>query len=265
MIQNSRASKLASVTPAKADHVGKPVSAVEATAATLGSRDVFFGPGSEVSGSAPGTGGESRPEVRLGFESPKPGVARSNRAAPTTTADLNARPANDAGARLATRFWSKVDKSNVDGCWPWLGQITRKGYGRIQVGSRKTTRGPRPAHQIAWVLTHGAIPSGLVVRHVVCGNPACCRPDHLALGTQKQNCEDTVRMGRTLVGERNHQAKLTSGVVTRILQGLARGERASALASENGVSSSLILQIRDRKVWRHIPAPANSNATEEAR
>jgi hypothetical protein len=245
----TRASKYASEAPAKADHVGKTEFAVEATAADLGSRDAFFCHGGEVSGSASGPTGGSAPS-KSGLTSGLRSRGWWVRVPPRPPKDTTGEPR----ARLSARFWSKVDRSSVDGCWPWLGQITRKGYGRIQVGSRATKRGPRQAHQVAWELTHGPIPPGLVVRHVVCGNPACCRPSHLALGTQKQNCEDTVRMGRTTRGSRHPLAKLTDASVLAIRARRAAGESAAALASEMHVDAARVRQICKGEGWRHLPA-----------
>lgn len=54
---------------------------------------------------------------------------------------------------------------------------------------------PSYAHRVAYAAKHGPIPEGMVVMHL-CDNPACCNPDHLTLGTQKDNILDAVLKGR---------------------------------------------------------------------
>jgi len=39
------------------------------------------------------------------------------------------------------RYWSKVDVRGLDECWPWIGLITRKGYGFFSVGGARGERG----------------------------------------------------------------------------------------------------------------------------
>lgn len=87
-------------------------------------------------------------------------------------------------------FWSMVAKS--DGCWVWTGTRWSTGYGRLVGG--------RAAHRVAWELTNGPIPRGLLVCHH-CDNPPCCRPDHLFLGTSKDNAMDASAKGRLLTGK----------------------------------------------------------------
>jgi hypothetical protein len=84
------------------------------------------------------------------------------------------------------RFWSKVDQSSGD-CWTWTA-ATYQGYGRFQVGGPKGNR-TVAAHRMAWELTHGPIPDKLHVLHH-CDNPPCCRPEHLFLGTIRDNNAD---------------------------------------------------------------------------
>jgi hypothetical protein len=79
-----------------------------------------------------------------------------------------------------TLFWSWVDWSNPEGCWPWTGAVTGGGYGYF--GKPKTT-----AHKLAWQFSRRrAIPTGLVVMHL-CDNRRCCRPDHLHADTESRN------------------------------------------------------------------------------
>ncbi len=86
------------------------------------------------------------------------------------------------------RFWTKVNKS-LD-CWNWLANKYPNGYGQFQLEGK-----PRSAHRLSYELAYGPIPKGLVVRHK-CDNPGCVRPEHLELGTQADNVQDSVRRSR---------------------------------------------------------------------
>ena len=113
---------------------------------------------------------------------------------------------------IAERFWSKVRKT--EGCWEWAaGRITdprgKSGYGNFYIGAKDGKKIEAVAHRVAWELTNGAIPEGLKVLHE-CDNPGCVRPDHLFLGTQKDNIADMISKGRRadFSGIRNGRSKL---------------------------------------------------------
>lgn len=75
------------------------------------------------------------------------------------------------------------------GCLEFVG-ANRLGYGRIWTGERVAD-----THRLAWELTFGPIPSGMVVCHK-CDNPPCFNPEHLFVGTQGDNLRDMAAKGR---------------------------------------------------------------------
>lgn len=95
------------------------------------------------------------------------------------------RPRRDVGER----FWEKVNRSGDD-CWEWTAALDSSGYGHFVIDGRHYA-----ASRVAWMLTHGPIADGMLVCHH-CDNRVCCRPDHLFLGTAKDNTQDGVRKGR---------------------------------------------------------------------
>ena len=106
---------------------------------------------------------------------------------------------------IGERFWEKVARAE-DGCWEWRASRQLNGYGRFALTPPKRMEG---AHRVAYVLSKGPIPSGMVVMHS-CDNRGCCRPDHLTLGTVADNNADTRQKARhphgPTHGSRTHPA-----------------------------------------------------------
>lgn len=139
-------------------------------------------------------------------------------------------------------FWDKVVKGKD--CWEWTGCIHPKGYGLFRTKQLNQYR----AHRAAWVLARGEIPAGIWVLHR-CDNRRCVNPNHLFLGTAKDNSSDMVKKGRSAYGERHGYSKLTEKAVRQIRRD-KRG--ASEIARAHGVSRSLIFKIKARAIWTHI-------------
>lgn len=134
-------------------------------------------------------------------------------------------------ANLEARFWPKVQRT--DGCWLWTAALFPNGYGCIadKPGPAKGT------HRVAWELTNGPIPAGMFVLHR-CDNRRCVRPDHLFLGTQRDNMRDRnqKQRGALPTGSAHHWAKYGDETVAQIRALAATGMTFAAISREVGVS-----------------------------
>lgn len=102
------------------------------------------------------------------------------------------------------RIENKRTIDTVTGCWVWNGSILTqdvgKHYGRFRVGSRSdNSRGFITAHRYSYLVYKGEIPKGMLVCHT-CDNPKCFNPDHLFIGTHKDNTQDMIKKGRHRFG-----------------------------------------------------------------
>lgn len=92
--------------------------------------------------------------------------------------------------RIAQTGWTVTER----GCWEWNGKRHEHGYGIIDA-YRLGLKNAR-VHRIVWEMTNGPIDDpNLVVRHR-CDNPPCVNPDHLELGTLRDNSLDMSDRGR---------------------------------------------------------------------
>lgn len=82
------------------------------------------------------------------------------------------------------------------GCWEWAGAREKDGYGTLEWNGKK-----RKAHRLAYEYFIGPVDNLLVCHH--CDNPPCINPQHLFLGTHKDNHLDSVIKGRRATGSRN--------------------------------------------------------------
>ncbi|MCP1232008.1 HNH endonuclease signature motif containing protein [Acetobacter indonesiensis] len=91
------------------------------------------------------------------------------------------------------------------------------------------------AHRVAWKAEHGPIPidqetgKPFVILHL-CDNPACCNVDHMEVGTQTENVQDSISKGR------HGRPSATMNKLNRAVELADAGKTTAAIADELKIS-----------------------------
>ncbi len=148
------------------------------------------------------------------------------------------------------RFFEKICFGFSD-CWFWYGCIDTSGYGRTNLLHENF------AHRASWILFNGFIPKDKKILHK-CDIRNCVNPDHLFIGSQKDNVQDMISKGRSVspkikYGEKNPMHKLSTNIVKEIREYFSNNKISySQLAKKYNVSSMTIHRIITLKTWINI-------------
>ncbi len=145
-------------------------------------------------------------------------------------------PASDAPS-IEVRFLEKMIPEPNSGCWLWTASLTNKGYGEIML---KHSRRTAYAHRISYQLFKGDVPPKAKILHS-CDMPCCVNPDHLRIGTQRDNILDMYARGRRVTLPKEYPAGLSALDVLNIHE----DKRSSReIAKDYGVSHTSILYVK---------------------
>ena len=98
------------------------------------------------------------------------------------------------------RFFEKIEKT--ESCWIWTAGLRGKtGYGAFKINGKVID-----SHRVSYTIHKGDIPVGMYVCHT-CDNRKCVNPDHLFLGTAKDNHQDAVDKGKVIFGWNTEKLK----------------------------------------------------------
>lgn len=132
-----------------------------------------------------------------------------------------------------SEFFIKRTRPLSNGCIEWTFHKTKDGYGKLFHKGKSIL-----AHRFSYEVHVGEITNFYVLHK--CDNPACVNPEHLFLGTQKDNVKDMVNKDRHIKHKITKQQALTirnmSGSYTKI----------GALFN---VSRTLVRHIKQNKIW----------------
>jgi hypothetical protein len=144
---------------------------------------------------------------------------------------------------VLNRFMGKVSPCPNTGCWFWDGASAGE-YGYIRDERKRGVT----AHRASYRLFCGEIPGGRQVLHS-CDVPACVNPDHLFVGTQRDNIHDMKAKGRHPKGMAHGKSVLSPDLVLLIRQSPLSH---AALGRELGVGKSTIFNVRSGRTWSHV-------------
>lgn len=131
---------------------------------------------------------------------------------------------------LEQRLNAGTAAQDANGCMMWQRSCTKTGYGTLGSPSGRVVK----AHRAAMSIKLGReLGRHEVARHS-CDRPGCVNPDHLSLGTQKDNVDDRTGRGRA-VG-----AAFKSSAMPAVLDMRAAGSTQMDIAAALGVSPTTV-------------------------
>lgn len=140
---------------------------------------------------------------------------------------------------VEARFMRKVLKDSNSGCWIWTAATSGlDGYGSFKENGKS-----RSAHRVSYELFKGEIPEGMCVLHT-CDAPPCVNPEHLFLGTSKDNTGDMIQKKRQSRGG----MKLNPEIVSEIRACIGKTNRGE-IAYTYGLSVRHLRRIANNIAW----------------
>lgn len=149
--------------------------------------------------------------------------------------------------------FNAMTRATKTGCIEWTGSKNGRGYGLFTCERPNHHRSAK-THRIAWEWANQAsLLPGSVIMHE-CDNPCCVNPDHLTLGTHKQNSQQAWERGRRkpIRGEKNTRAQLTKVKVIEARARFVRGESIPKIAEEYGVKYPALYNAVRGRTWKWL-------------
>lgn len=148
-------------------------------------------------------------------------------------------------------FWHDSSK-----CWEWQKAKAGNGYGVISFFKRM-----QYVHRTAYRIFKGEIPNGMMVCHK-CDNPKCFNPDHLFLGTARENVRDMINKNRKKTagspGAKNPNARYSDETILAIRRDFESGILPRDMRSTYGISHAQLYRITRYKTRPNLKTGATN-------
>lgn len=160
---------------------------------------------------------------------------------------------NQISDKEIERFKSKIVQC-PNGCWEIPGAKDKDGYSRFFEYVNHAHNVVRRAHRLSFFVFTGTDPSERLVLHK-CDNRYCVNPEHLFLGTQKDNIHDAMRKNRKPAAPSFQGANHPRSVVTPAMAESMRYDylynngTQENLSIKYGVSKGTIFYVLSGQHW----------------
>jgi hypothetical protein len=147
---------------------------------------------------------------------------------------------------VSNRLTEKVNKDPISNCHLWTAHINNRGYGVIKVNGKM-----KLAHRVSLEIhLNTIIPNDKLVLHS-CDTPSCINPEHLRIGSHKENANDKYERNRG-----HHPSGSNHGRATLNEKQVKEIRRSKLLQKELAkiyhTSQSNIDLIKRRVTWKKI-------------
>lgn len=156
---------------------------------------------------------------------------------------------------IEQRFFSKVIKGADGECWQWIGSKCDKGYGKF------IFNGGQLAHRFSFLMHNGTLPpyradnGDLIVIMHSCDNTSCVNPDHLSIGTHRQNVRDAFARGLIIPSGKGGKRSISSSTAIAIF---SENGKYKDIADKYGCLHGVVTGIKCGRRWKKIIAESFS-------
>lgn len=139
--------------------------------------------------------------------------------------------------------YNKFVIKSPSGCWGWSGCAPKNpGYGQFRY-EMKLVR----SHRASWILHFGPIPKGMSVLHT-CDNRICSNPDHLFLGSQRDNMKDLLSKKKHISSKIKGTFCMKDEDIQRVRKLLKEDASPYEIARIFNVAHTTIYKVKNNKI-----------------